>query len=85
MLLALALDATRPRLETDELQLTHEFLALMLRVRRAGVSIALGHLEGRGLISTARGAVTILDRDGLEEGANGLYGIPEAEFERVFG
>jgi hypothetical protein len=28
--------------------------------------------------------VTVLDRDGLEEGANGLYGVPEAEFERLF-
>jgi CRP-like cAMP-binding protein len=73
------------RLETDELLLTHDFLALMLGVRRAGVTIALGHLEGRGLIETARGAVTIVDRDGLEESANGLYGVPEAEFERVFG
>src|SRR5262249_39809956 len=73
------------RLETDELLLTHDFLSLMLGVRRAGVTIALGHLEGRGLISTARGAVTIVDRDGLEESANGLYGVPEAEFERVFG
>jgi CRP-like cAMP-binding protein len=73
------------RLEGDELHLTHEFLALMLGVRRAGVSIALSHLEGRGLIETARGAVTIVDRDGLEERANGLYGVPEAEFERLFG
>jgi len=73
------------RLESDELHLTHDFLALMLGVRRAGVTIALGHLEGRGLISTARGAVTVVDRDGLEESANGLYGVPEAEFERLFG
>src|SRR5262249_34467429 len=73
------------RLETDKLLLTHDFLALMLGVRRAGVTIALGHLEGRGLISTARGAVTVVDRDGLEESANGLYGAPEAEFERLFG
>jgi CRP-like cAMP-binding protein len=73
------------QLDGDELLLTHEFLALMLGVRRAGVTIALGHLEGRGLISTARGAVTVVDRDGLEESANGLYGIPEAEFERLFG
>lgn len=73
------------RLEGDELQLTHDFLALMLGVRRAGVSLALGHLEDRGLITTARGAVTVVDRDGLEECANDLYGIPEAEFERMFG
>lgn len=75
----------RDRLETDELILTHEFLSLMLGVRRAGVTAALQSFEGQGLIRTARGAVTILDRDGLEEAANGLYGQPEAEFERLFG
>jgi CRP-like cAMP-binding protein len=75
---------SRDRIDSDELLLTHDFLALMLGVRRAGVTIALGHLEGRGLISTARGAITIVDRDGLEERANGLYGVPEAEFERLF-
>ena len=32
-----------------------------------------------GLISTSRGSVTINDRDGLEEAANGLYGVPESE------
>jgi hypothetical protein len=41
--------------------------------------------ESKGLIETARGAVTVRDRDGLEECASGLYGVPEAEFERLFG
>jgi CRP-like cAMP-binding protein len=72
------------RIESDELVLTHEFLALMLGTRRAGVTVALGHFEAKGVIETARGAVTVLDRDGLEECANGLYGVPEAEFERLF-
>jgi CRP-like cAMP-binding protein len=72
------------RLETDELVLTHEFLSLMLGVRRAGVTTALQQLESRGLVATARGSVSILDRDGLEEVTNGLYGVPEAEFERLF-
>jgi hypothetical protein len=36
------------------------------------------------VVETARGAVTVKDRDGLEECANGLYGVPEAEFERLF-
>lgn len=72
------------RLEQTELLLTHEFLSLMLGVRRAGVSIAVQHFERRGLIETARSAVTIVDRDGLEEAANGLYGVPEAEYERLF-
>jgi len=72
------------RIASDELLLTHEFLALMLGVRRAGVTVALQHFETRGLITTARGSIVIKDRDGLEEGANGLYGAPEAEFERLF-
>jgi CRP-like cAMP-binding protein len=72
------------RLNSDVLELTHEFLALMLGVRRAGVTIALGHFERRGMIEIARGAVTVNDRDGLQECANGLYGQPEAEFERLF-
>jgi len=72
------------RLEGDELRLTHEFLSIMLGVRRAGVTTALHQLEKSALISTKRGCVTVLDRDGLEKSANGLYGAPEAEFERLF-
>ena len=72
------------RIHTKELVLTHEFLALMLGVRRAGVSVALQHYETQGLIATGRGSVTIEDRDGLEEAANGFYGAPEAEYERLF-
>jgi len=71
------------RVDSDDLRLTH-FIGMMLGVRRAGVTIALNELEANGLIATARGCVTVRDRDGLEECANGLYGIPEAEFERLF-
>jgi DNA-binding transcriptional regulator YhcF (GntR family) len=74
----------RDRLDSDEMILTHEFLALMLAVRRAGVSEALQAFEKKGLVETGRGSVTILDRDGLEECANGLYGTPESEYERLF-
>src|SRR5262245_19848805 len=70
--------------DNDEMMLTHEFIALMLGVRRAGVTGALQAFEGKGLIETARGSVTMKDRDGLEESANGLYGAPEAECERLF-
>jgi CRP-like cAMP-binding protein len=72
------------RLGTDEMLLTHEFLALMLGVRRAGVTTAQHHFVEKGLIKTTRGSVTILDRDGLVESADGLYGQPEAEAERLF-
>ena len=72
------------RIDGDRLVLTHEFLSIMLGVRRAGVTTALNQLEARALLSATRGSVTILDRDGLEEAANGLYGVPEAEFKRLF-
>jgi len=72
------------RVPAGTLEMTHECLALMLGVRRAGVTVAMNQLETRGLVEAARGAVTITDREGLEELANGLYGPPEAEFERLF-
>jgi CRP-like cAMP-binding protein len=75
----------RDRLDGDEMLLTHEFLALMLGVRRAGVTTALQSFESKALVETARGSVTILDRGGLVEQANGLYGPPESEYERLFG
>ena len=65
--------------------LTHEFLSLMLGVRRAGVTDALHALEGRGLVKTERGQIRILDRDGLIECANGCYGVPEREYRRLIG
>ena len=73
------------RIGHDTLELTHDFLALMLGVRRAGVTGALNTIENRGYVSALRGAVTIVDREGLEECAHGFYGQPEAEFERLFG
>ena len=72
------------RIEADELVMTHEFLALMLGVRRAGVTTALQQLQSKGIVETMRGAIIVKDRDGLQECANGLYGIPEAEYERLF-
>lgn len=71
------------RVENDAILLTHEFLALMLGVRRAGVTIALQELEASALISTSRGVVNVLDRTGLEIRANGFYGVPEKEYERL--
>lgn len=58
------------------LDLTHQFLATMLGVRRSGVTLAVQEIEDRGLISAKRGRLTILDRQGLIELANGLYSGP---------
>ena len=64
---------------------THQFLALMLGVRRPGVTVALHFLEGYGLIKATRGNITVIDRKGLEAHSDRSYGIPEAEYERLIG
>ncbi|WP_253333486.1 Crp/Fnr family transcriptional regulator [Limimaricola litoreus] len=71
------------RVQGDELPLTHEFMALMLGVRRSGVTVALHDLEGRGLIRSLRGRVLIRDREGLMAVTGGLYGGPEAHYRRL--
>ena len=73
------------RVLADELIITHEFLAVLLGVRRQGVTVALHELEGKGLIRSTRSHVRVLDRDGLQQAANGFYGIPEAEYDRSIG
>jgi CRP-like cAMP-binding protein len=71
------------RVEGDDLPLTHDFLSLMLGVRRAGVTTTLHDLASKGLIGSKRGMITVVDREGLEEVAGGYYGVPEAEWQRL--
>ena len=73
----------RDRIEGDELPLTHEFLSLMLEVRRAGVTVALAALEKRGLLLTGHGRVIVLNREELAKVAADFYGVPEAELRRL--
>jgi CRP-like cAMP-binding protein len=73
------------RVDGNGLATTHEFLSLMLSVRRPGVTVALQTLEERGLISAKRGQVTVLDRAGLEAVAGDSYGLCEAEYGRLIG
>lgn len=73
------------RLDGDKLPLTHEFIAIMLAVRRAGVTEALNILERQGIIQTKRGNIVVLDRAGLEAVAGDSYGTPEAEYQRLIG
>ncbi len=74
---------THDRSDGDELELTHEFLATMLCVRRPGVTVATHVLEGNGLIKARRGRITITDRVKLAALAGNSYGLAEAEYERV--
>jgi CRP-like cAMP-binding protein len=73
------------RIGSDTLPLTHEFLSLMLSVRRPGVTDTLNALRTKGLISYQRGQITVRDRKGLERSAGEAYGIPEAEYRRLIG
>ncbi len=69
----------------NDFSITHDFLAIMLAVRRSGVTVALQQLEGDGLIRSTRGNILILDRSGLLAVAGDSYGVPEREYRRLFG
>jgi CRP-like cAMP-binding protein len=69
----------------DVMPLTHDFLSLMLAVRRSGVTDAIHILEGDQLIRAGRGVITVRDRQGLVNRAGGSYGLPEREYERIMG
>jgi CRP-like cAMP-binding protein len=73
------------RIEGDTIPLTHEFLSLMLGVRRPGVTEALQALREKGLISYGRGQITVKDRKGMERMAGKAYGVPESEYRRLIG
>ncbi|HEY0098208.1 MAG TPA: Crp/Fnr family transcriptional regulator [Pyrinomonadaceae bacterium] len=63
------------RLHTDELHITHDLIASMIGVRRAGITDAMGTLREAGLIESGRGTVTILDREKMEAQACECYAI----------
>jgi CRP-like cAMP-binding protein len=70
---------------SDEVGLTQEFLAVMLGVRRAGVTEAALRVQAAGLITYGRGRIRILERAGLERAACECYARTKAEYERLFG
>jgi CRP-like cAMP-binding protein len=73
------------RVRDNALTLKHEFLALMLGVRRAGVTEALQSLKRQKLIETGRSQILVLNRKGLEQAAGNSYGTPEKEYRRLIG
>ncbi|MBB6510973.1 CRP-like cAMP-binding protein [Rhizobium soli] len=73
------------RLDSSDLPVTHEFLSLMLGVRRSGVTDQIHVLEGAHAIKATRGNIHVRNRAKLEGIAGGSYGVPEREYERLIG
>ena len=69
----------------DTYPMTHEFLGMMLGVRRAGISMAAMALQKAGLIRYSAGKIAITDRSGLENASCECYGITRRATDRLFG
>ena len=66
---------TRDRVRSNSFQMTHEFLALMLGVRRSGVTLAAGSLQSQGLIAYTRGRITVKSPQQLALAACSCYAV----------
>jgi CRP-like cAMP-binding protein len=73
------------RVNSEELNLTQEFISQMIGTRRATVSMAASALQTEGLIKYNRGHIRIIDHEGLEDFACECYAAVKAEFDRLFG
>jgi len=76
---------TYDRLDSDEFLLTHDQLAALLGVRRAGVSVAAEALRQAGAITYMRGKVRIVDRERLLAAACECYHTVREDFTRLLG
>jgi len=76
---------THDRVPGDEFELTQQFLARMIGIRRTGVSEVAGKLQRARLITYRRGHVTVLNRRGLEKASCECYRVVQNEFDRLLG
>jgi len=74
---------THDRVDSDTFSLRQEFLAAMLGVHRPTVSVAAGTLQSAGMITYARGRITIVDREALEDAACACYELVRSAYSRL--
>lgn len=73
------------RMGGHDIPLTHEFMSIMLAVRRSSVTTSLHVLEGNGFIRAERGCIVVRDRAALERFAGDAYGKAEATYRELIG
>jgi CRP-like cAMP-binding protein len=74
---------THDRVHSDTFQLSQEFLAIMLGVRRQTVTVVAGTLQQAGLIEYKHGHITILDRTGIEAASCECYAAIRKQYDRL--
>lgn len=79
------LSSTRDRMRSDHFDLTQEFLAMMLGVRRSSVSGVMSGLQKKRFVRYSRGRVTILDREAIRAASCECYHATKVEFDRLLG
>jgi CRP-like cAMP-binding protein len=75
---------THDRVQSDQFEVTQEFLAQMLGVHRQSVTVAASNLQKASLIRYSRGKLAILDRRGLEAASCACFQAVTREFENLF-
>lgn len=76
---------THDRVRKDTFPMTHEFVSQMLGVRRPTISVVAKMLQKAELIRYSRGKMTVINRQGLEEGSCECYRIVRKDFARLIG
>jgi CRP-like cAMP-binding protein len=76
---------THDRTQTDQLEMTHEFISNMLGIQREAVSLVANKLREKGAIDYKRGHIQILERQRLEECACECYQVVRTEHQRLMG
>jgi CRP-like cAMP-binding protein len=74
---------TEDRVESVDFLLKHEFLAIMLGVRRPTVTVVMGRLQQSGLVSSRYGRIRVLKRPGLEQASCECYEVIKEHFHRL--